>query len=222
MYIESSKIKAFPSAQRPDSADRESKLFIEQNLVTMVNRLTGSKSFVIDGLSYDGNSNSITAGCCSVYGYFFRFTNAVVLPRDLSINVGNVLAIKIRTKNVNGVEELINIDSTAGATDNTTYYQGVDIVSIPEANAVTTTNGNITTHYLVLCKRVDAANWRNVYADCDITDTVKKRLNTLIFDAESIQMCSPATQPVTSRKGKNSQDLSTYLTNNIVIDDGEV
>ena len=43
----SDKIRVFPSSKRDDAYDRNARLNTEHNLISLVNRLTGSKSFVI-------------------------------------------------------------------------------------------------------------------------------------------------------------------------------
>ena len=46
----SNELKIFPTSKRNDRIDRNARLTSEQNLVSMLNRLTDQKSFVIDGL----------------------------------------------------------------------------------------------------------------------------------------------------------------------------
>ena len=103
-YISSSDIKMYPTARRDDDFDRNARLNTEQNLVSIINRLTNIDSFVIQGLSIE--NGSLTAGSCNIHGYVFNILN------DLSITVSgnssnNMLALQIRIKKQGDVEELI-------------------------------------------------------------------------------------------------------------------
>ena len=73
----SNELKIFPTSKRSDRIDRNARLTSEQNLVSMINRLTDQKSFVIDGLNIEKGSNgtfTLSDGSCNIYGYYFKFT----------------------------------------------------------------------------------------------------------------------------------------------------
>lgn len=83
-YLLSSQVKVYPSSKRNDAYDRNARLNSEQNLVSVVNRLTSRKCFIVDGLniSQSGNTLTIGAGSFNIYGYLFNIPENIEL--DLS------------------------------------------------------------------------------------------------------------------------------------------
>lgn len=129
--IESKSIKLFPAKSRSDYYDRNAKMMSEQNLVSIVNRLTDRPAFVIDGLNV--SENILNAGSCNIHGYLFN-TTSIDISTIKGSSTGDYLCFKMITAKVdNKREELLSIDSTIlKATNNAktkTTDNGIDIFS---------------------------------------------------------------------------------------------
>lgn len=80
MSIESNKVKVYPTSSRDDSKDPTARFNTEKNLISLVNRLTGVKSFVVSGITTnlikDGTLNANTdAGVININGYLFELSS---------------------------------------------------------------------------------------------------------------------------------------------------
>ena len=80
MSINSDNVKVYPTSSRNDSKDPTARFNTEKNLISLVNRLTGVKSFVVSGITTDliktdGTLNTSTSeGVININGYLFELT----------------------------------------------------------------------------------------------------------------------------------------------------
>ena len=141
--IESNKIKVFPTTKRSDEADRNARLMSEQNLISIVNRLTGLKSFIIHIPSISSVTNSsITIPTNSEFnigGYYFKFIDDKTITID-----GNTkeIGLQISTVTTNNFTEVQGNDSN-GKNGN---YSGLTIT-------VSTENKQVSETYLPIIRK---------------------------------------------------------------------
>lgn len=149
-YFNSNSIKMYPSSKRSDAYDRNSRLTTEQNIISLVNRLTSRNAFIIDGMSIDlitqedfnaheeinaqNYKYKLTAGSCNIHGYLFNLTNDYYIENGLLATNNNRLALAIVTKVTQvqandgshmNYEELVTSDLSAfkvNINENNTYY----------------------------------------------------------------------------------------------------
>ena len=95
-YIKSTDIKVYPTSKRNDAYDRNARLSSEQNLISVVNRLTSKISFVIDGLTV--NNQVIQTGSCNIHGYLFTLTNTYNIGSIAHTTGNDYLMFEIKTK----------------------------------------------------------------------------------------------------------------------------
>lgn len=221
-YISSSDIKMYPTARRDDDFDRNARLNTEQNLVSIINRLTNIDSFVIQGLSIE--NGSLTAGSCNIHGYVFNILN------DLSITVSgsssnNMLALQIRIKKQGDVEELIAFDTqdinSDGSLDVSQTFKGLQIAAIPKQTESITDGGNSTTiHTLPIAYYDSDKGWVTITNKFGINTDNNIRPNTLTIDASNIRISNKSN--TLNSYATVDQDLINYLNLNLDIDDGEM
>lgn len=120
MNIKSDKIRVYPTSKRSDEHDRQGRINTEKNLINIINRLTGQKSFIIDGLTINNSTDKITAGQCNIGGYLIEITDDI----DISGFNGskNTLYFKITKTTTDGFEELVGIDD-----EGTGNYTGLEV-----------------------------------------------------------------------------------------------
>lgn len=222
MYISSNNIQVFPTSNRNDAYDRNARLTTEQNLTSIINRLTGTNSFVINGL--DIIDNFITKGSCNINGYLFDILDNIDIS---SITKNGYIYFKISIKRTyldNNIyfDELYSLDK-----DNTTVldldngnpkFLGLDIIQSNNGNLITDSSEDlpdIINYYLKIAEYNNG--WKNIYTD----DNLKSiRFNTLKYKATDINIS--AQKQYNGTKYNNSQDLRTFLEYNYIIDDGEI
>ena len=142
--VESNKIKVFPTTKRSDEADRNARLMSEQNLISIVNRLTGLKSFIIHMPSISSGTNSITIPTDSEFnigGYYFKFIDNKTITID-----GNTkeIGLQISTVTTNNFTELQGNDSN-GKDGN---YSGLQITT-------SNTIGDVSKTYLPIIRKTN-------------------------------------------------------------------
>lgn len=202
MYIDSGDIKVYPTTLREDNIDIGSRANLEQNIASLVNRLTGQKSFIIDGIIdgisensfiLEGNLNKLNMGRLNINGYLFSIESVY----DLSSlnNKNGILAFKIKTDEVivqvaEGVDSKI---TRLSGTDDSGKYKGLEL---DVYSSVEEKNGNI---YLPIAAKITKDN-TNIWQPID---TAKLR-----FNSNDIMI--------------GLTDLTSYLNNDLVIDDGEL
>ena len=138
--VKSNKIKVFPTTKRSDEADRNARLTSEQNLISIVNRLTGLKSFIIHMPSISSGNNSITIPTGSEFnigGYYFKFID------------NQTIAIDSNTKE-------IGLQISTVTTDNFTELQGNDLDNGNYSGltiTVSTENKQVSETYLPIIRK---------------------------------------------------------------------
>ena len=199
--IESNKIKVFPTTKRSDEADRNARLMSEQNLISIVNRLTGLKSFIIHMPSISSGNNSITIPTGSEFnigGYYFKFID------------NQTIAIDSNTKE-------IGLQISTVTTDNFTELQGNDNDLNGKYSGLKITTSNtikdVSETYLPIIRKTKG-NW-NIISD--------SKLN--IIDADMLitnSLWNKLSGHSSSEEIDNS--LKAFLTNidKLVIDDGDL
>jgi len=130
MYLDSIGIQVFPTSRRDDMYDRNARLNTEQNLVSIINRLTSQSAFIIDGLdvAVSGNNLTISEGSCNIHGYLFKITHNITwAATNLGTGSTASFVIELSTQSV-GTEitfaELIGTDTTV---DNRGTYNGLKL-----------------------------------------------------------------------------------------------
>lgn len=119
MYLDSDKIKVFPSARRNDGVnDPFSRLMSESTLVSIVNRLIDTDGFVITN-EYVANSPLEF----NIHGYYFKVANVGnIVSSFSSVATGTLVYAIITLSQISGAAltflELKNIDDSG-------KYQGV-------------------------------------------------------------------------------------------------
>ncbi len=202
MYIDSGDIKVYPTTLRQDNIDIGARANLEQNIASLVNRLTGQKSFIIDGIIdgpsdnpfiLEGKLNKLNVGRLNINGYLFSIQAAY----DLSSlnNKNGVLAFKIKTEDVT-VQVAEGLDSKitrVTGTDESGKYKGLELNVY---SSIEEKNGEI---YLPIAAKITINN-KNIWQPMD---TAKLR-----FNSSDIMI--------------GLTDLNSYLDNDLVIDDGEL
>lgn len=197
--IRSNEIKVFPTTRRSDEVDRNARLMSEQNLISIVNRLTGLKSFIINMSSIDIKTNSVTIPINSEFnigGYYFKFTADQIIAIDNSIKE---IGLQINTATVDNFTELQGNDLNG-------KYSGLIIDT-------SDTFKNVSETYLPIIRKYDG-NW-DIISD--------SKLN--IIDNDMLitnNLWNKLSGHSSSTEMDNS--LKTFLTNidKLVIDDGDL
>ena len=226
-YLLSADIKVYPTARRDDSLDRNARLNTEQNLTSIINRLTNIEAFVIKGLEV--TDNILRTGSCNIHGYVFNITKTQDLS-DYKAERNKVLAFQIKTKLLNDVEELINFDTDASDLDsssnaNTSRFKGLQLVAVNNTDPLVSTNTitNTTTYTLPLAKAIQSGSnwiWKEVINSFGqgVDDNI--RPNMLTIDSSNIRISNPDNSFNTY--ATVDQDIASYLRFNLDIDDGEI
>ena len=215
--ISSSDIKVFPTSRRNDLYDRNARLNSEQNLISIINRLTGIKSFMISGLdvSTSGNTITIQQGECNINGYYFRILNPI------SLTVSNddthiYFEIKVQENYVNiaesssiKFEELIggDIEDRAGS-----VYEGLVIATYASAQPLEEVQDTITVIRLLIATRpTESEQWFAV-------------ANRTPFTANQIEITTKDNLTTDPRLNSVTTSLQALIFNldTLIIDDGEI
>ena len=200
--VKSNKIKVFPTTKRSDEADRNARLMSEQNLISIVNRLTGLKSFIIHMPSISSETNSITIPTDSEFnigGYYFKFIDNQTITIN---NDTKEIGLQINTVTTGNFTELQGNDSS-GKDGN---YSGLTIT-------LSTENKQVSETYLPIIRK-NSNKWEI------ISDS---KLN--IIDADMLitnSLWNKLSGHSSSEEIDNS--LKAFLTNidKLVIDDGDL
>lgn len=198
MSIESDKVKVYPTSSRDDTIDPTARFNTEKNLISLVNRLTGVKSFVVSGITTslikaDGTLNNTTSeGVININGYLFELS-ALQIPA-----LGNNDCVYFQ---VNMLK-----DSTQP------IYNRLDGGDVSEKyTAISLSSGtNITTDEtkLVIAKKVDG-KWelpKNIFTP---------------FMAENVYFKETKTENG-AEKIVAENNLKDFLLSDLIIDDGEL
>lgn len=215
--ILSTDIKVFPSSMRLDSIDRNARLMSEQNITALVNRLTSKDSFVINGLSFSSISNNditISAGTCNIAGYWFNISSDQVYTISGTSNAYICLKIQTKATTIDGVTftELYS----ASDLDSSSKFNGLEIVQISLISNWKQVDGSGTTTYYLPIIYYNGTNWVNyehTFTRNDGTTTSASPFNSCRLKAKDIEW---------STSEADRQTLDTYLTDNLIIDDGQI
>lgn len=118
--IRSEDIKVFPSVTRNDEKDRNARLNSEANIISLTNRLTGSQSYIINGLDLSEDGSEISAGRCCIYGYYFDINSPItnLSPSD------NVCYLHMSfTRTQSGNVKFLQLNG-----DNSNIYMGLEVL----------------------------------------------------------------------------------------------
>lgn len=118
--IPSENIKVFPSVTRNDEKDRNARLNSEANIISLTNRLTGSQSYIINGLDLSEDGNEISAGRCCIYGYYFDINSPI------SVHPSNkycYLHLQVTKKNTTDNIEFLQLNGD----NSSNYYTSLTI-----------------------------------------------------------------------------------------------
>ena len=197
MSINSDNVKVYPTSSRNDSKDPTARFNTEKNLISLVNRLTGVKSFVVSGITTDliktdGTLNTSTSeGVININGYLFELS-ALDIP-TLENNDCVYFQVKI-LKDDGPAYNRLN-----GGDDGTNYTA----ISLLSGTDITTDETN-----LVIAKKVDG-KW-----------TLPKNIFTP-FMAENVYFKETKIEKGTE-KIVAENNLKDFLLSDLIIDDGEL
>lgn len=245
LYLRSNDIQVYPSSRRSDYFDRNAKMNSEQNLISAVNRLTGKDSFVISGLEIEYNADTgkyfLKTGTCNIHGYLFKLNTDIDISSIKPENTAseNYLCFSItivkNTKRLSSeltatYDELGIIDLNFASPDinatelslldnNSSEFNGLLLCAINKATVDLGPNLGVNndTYYLPLAEWKDNS-WVNTIANDGFNthrwNLHKYRSEDITIKAEPIATANEYYDQV--------QDLSTWLQNNFILDDGSI
>lgn len=214
-YFSSSEIKVFPTSRRSDEYDRNARINTEQNLISIVNRLTGQDSFVISGLTVNSSGTYITQGMCNIHGYLFTIENTITLPDTGSSATGDILYLRIGlTENIAGNVTFVELN---GVDQSNSQYSGLDILVFGASEPLPSTgnlsgSGTLVSYYYLPIATFNGSAWSNY------------PLNTTKYTAENIAVQILAGS-ATNLSGDTNMTLEQFFNttlNNIIVDDGKI
>ena len=236
MELKSYQVSVFPASSRNDAYDRNARLTTEQNLVSIVNRLTGEKSFIISGLTVDYSTGRavLKSGSANIAGYLFSINSDIDISELPANETRNTLYFRIDIKryavnmfgdaNVGSdiklyVDELYSIDKTDAVLDigkdvTDTIFKGLELNSGKDDVLIDNEEGDTFTYYLKIAS-LKSGKWESIVA----SGIKGSSLSTLRFKADSVSI-SPSR--FTDTYYNQKQDLRTFLEYNYIIDDGEI
>lgn len=238
----SNAIKMYPSSKRSDAFDRNARLTTEQNIISMVNRLTTRDAFVINGMDIVENTDDETttyakyilkSGSCNIHGYLFTITADKYISNELITDSNMWLYLTITTKRTTVTandntsmtyEELVHADTSSivgsgNILDNSdNLFTGLNLVvdEIDKTASDVVTNGeNYHTYYLPLAS-IDVL-------DANIGNFVLNPItwNNLRLNVDDILINAPQNDVANADYAKK-QGLFNWLAYNFIIDDGEI
>lgn len=155
MNVNSNYINVFPSAARNwGRTDPFSRLMSESSLVSIINKLVDTQSFVITNV-YDGGKPFEF----NVFGYYFKVRRASDITDSSTFSSSNEIYAVIQISSVSGAsltfEELNGVDVASNPSDpvNTSVYMGVSFV-----DDVTGVDSDPSKHYLLILQK-SSGNW---------------------------------------------------------------
>ncbi len=197
MKINSDNVKVYPTSSRNDSKDPTARFNTEKNLISLVNRLTGVKSFVVSGITTDliktdGTLNTSTSeGVININGYLFELS-ALDIP---TLENNDCVYFQVNMLKDDGPA----YNRLKGGDDGK-YYTAISLLS---GTDITTDETN-----LVIAKKVDG-KW-----------TLPKNIFTP-FMAENVYFKETKVENGTE-KIVAENNLKDFLLSDLIIDDGEL
>lgn len=213
--FDSNIIKIYPAANRSEASGR---LNIEQNIVNIVNRLTDTSSFIINGLNIKvvDKKYVLSAGECNINGYFVKILEPVILTETVSNNKVICLDLYVENKLIDTNYTVQQCSGTDSA-DNTPKYSGV-VVSLKDYSSDNDyksgpDNESSPTYYrLPICHyKTDSTKKLN--------DSIKFNINKTFIN--NITKNTGLTQ-VNTTDITNNNTFEDWLKNDFIIDDGEI
>ena len=198
MSIKSDKVKVYPTSSRNDIIDPTARFNTEKNLISLVNRLTGVKSFVVSGITTDliktdGTLNTSTSeGVININGYLFELS-ALDIP---TLENNDCVYFQVNMLK-DGAQPAY--DRLKGGDDGTNYTA----ISLLSGTDITTDETK-----LVIAKKVDG-KW-----------TLPKNIFTP-FMAENVYFKETKIEKGTE-KIVAENNLKDFLLSDLIIDDGEL
>ena len=198
MSIKSDKVKVYPTSSRDDSKDPTARFNTEKNLISLVNRLTGVKSFVVSGITTgliktDGTLNTNTSeGVININGYLFEL-GALQIP---AIENNDCVYFQVNMLK-DGVQPAY--DRLNGGDINENYTA----ISLSSGTNITTDETK-----LVIAKKVDG-KWalpKNIFTP---------------FMAENVYFKETKTESG-DEKIVAENNLKDFLLSDLIIDDGDL
>lgn len=236
MELKSYQISVFPASSRKDAYDRNARLTTEQNLVSIINRLTGEKSFIISGLNveYVNGKAILKSGSANIAGYLFSINTDIDISGISVAGTNDTLYFRIDIKryainmfgdaNVGSdiksyVNELYSVDKTDAVLDvgkdvTDTTFKGLELNSGNGVTLIDNEEGDTFTYYLKIAVVKDG-KWGPIVA----SGVRGSSLNTLKFKADDISVSPSRFADIYYNQ---KQDLRTFLEYNYIIDDGEI
>lgn len=243
LYLDSSDIKIYPSSRRSDYYDRNSRLSSEQNLVSVVNRLTRKDGFVIKGFTVSEDGKKIDPGSCNIHGYLFTISSEIDISSlepsedsyiyfsikvdDIRVSIGNRTMsypelVAFDANHAEYSDASIN-DAEKNLLDNTTdtQFRGFVVTKgLKTLKTTETSSDGMTTYRLPIAECVDGI-WKTIISN-DNTNN-KNRWNTQIIDAKDVMVeASTLDTKVVNSNYSEKQDILSWLENNFILDDGEI
>lgn len=218
MYIESKKIKVYPTSKRGSTIDLNSRYNSEQNIISVVNRLADKDSFIIEGITKkaattlveqlnkgEEGTPQLYSGKLNIHGYYFDIIEDIDISlavEDVEDKSGKLICgIQIQ-KYKEEFNELVGLDDTSSGT-----YKGLQILFIEGDEIPTASN---ISHYLVLATYDSESNkWKEVD-------------NFLKYSADRIEINLIDNKIIQNENAKVKDSLLDWLVDNYVIDDGEL
>lgn len=197
MKIDSGNVKVYPTSSRDDIIDPTARFNTEKNLISLVNRLTGVKSFVVSGITTDlikaeGDLNTTTSeGVININGYLFEL-GALDIP-----TLENNDCVYFQ---VNMLEDRVPAYNRLKGGDDGKYYTAINLLS---GTDITTDETK-----LVIAKKVDG-KWelpKNIFTP---------------FMAENVYFKETKTENGTE-KIVAENNLKDFLLSDLIIDDGDL
>lgn len=214
-------ISIYPSSKRSDLFDRNSKLNSEQNLISIVNRMTNLQSFIIDGLTITEDGFSLLQGSCNIGGYLFNIhfesgvTDAYSLAGLTGASNNDFLCLSINV--VKAERDSITFSELQGHDS----YSGTDINSISYSTSIydgLTLSVKQSTVADVSDRNLPIARWSTVdnkWVSLK-TSTLKSLLKDIKVDISGVDY------PNYPQTVYGAQDFESWIMTNYVIDDGEL
>lgn len=205
--IKSDNIKVFPSVRRSDASDLDARLPSEYNLTNIVNRLTNTDSFIVEGLTIVKNPDDtiqLTRGSCNIHGYYFEIKKSITLD-DIGNHDKIYLKIETETSNINSFVELVGNDGSNN------IYTGLQIVYEKPK----------TGYYLLLATKDGKGNWiNNTQASIRYTSEMVE-IPTIKEDTQEIYSVWNLFSNPTNQSDLRLNNLIMNL-GNLIIDDGDL
>lgn len=192
--IRSSDVTVYPTSSRDDKIDPKARFNTEKNLTSFVNRLTGIKSFIVEGIIDSSNtsddniltSGTLKIGTLNIGGYIFYLNSVTSLPSASSSD--KVLYFET---------EFTDSDTDSLLGDKDGYYKGLVLKTSSDTGIVTSNTK------LVIARKNADSNW-----------VVEHKAFTPILSSNiNIQGDTNTSQSVDSA-------LDDYLLRTMIIDDG--